>query len=181
MIPGKNIILRALEPTDIDLMYEWENDLNVWPVSGTLVPFSRHTMEQFIKMSHLDIYTNKQLRLAIDKKSPDGFPVETVGYVDLFDFDPAHRRAGVGILIGNLEARRKGVALEALNLLSEYAYNVLHLHQLYCHIHVNNEASIRLFSAAGYSCNGEFIDWTLNNGCWVNVYFLQKINKSEID
>ncbi len=176
MIPGKNIQLRALEPSDIHMMYEWENDQNVWPVSGTLVPFSKNTMEQFVKMAHQDIYTNKQLRLAIDKKSADQIPTETVGYIDLFDFEPAHRRAGVGILIGNISARRQGIALESLNLMSEYAFNILHLHQLYCHIHVNNEASIRLFSAAGYSCNGELKDWTLNNGSWTNVYFMQKIS-----
>jgi diamine N-acetyltransferase len=66
MINGKNILLRALEPSDIDLMYEWENDTDFWPVSGTLTPFSRYTMEQFVKGAQ-DIYVNKQLRLAIDK------------------------------------------------------------------------------------------------------------------
>ena len=176
MIPGKNINLRALEPTDIELMYQWENDQNVWPVSGTLVPFSRYTMEQFVKMANQDIYTNKQLRLAIDIKSAENVFSKTVGYIDLFDFEPAHRRAGVGILIGDLEARRKGAALESLNLLCGYAFNILHLHQLYCHIHVNNEASIRLFSNAGYQCTGEFKDWTLNNGSWTNVYFMQKLS-----
>ncbi len=63
MIAGTNIALRALEPSDVDLMYVWENDLSIWPVSGTIAPFSRHTMEQFISTSHQDIYTNKQLTL----------------------------------------------------------------------------------------------------------------------
>ncbi|MBL0340490.1 MAG: GNAT family N-acetyltransferase [Bacteroidetes bacterium] len=137
---------------------------------------SRHTMEQFVKMAHQDIYTNKQLRLAIDKKPVLTAPAETVGYIDLFEFEPAHRRAGVGILVGKPDARRKGIALESLNLISEYAFNVLHLHQIYCHIHVNNEASIRLFSAAGFLCTGEFKDWTLINGSWTNVYFMQKVS-----
>jgi diamine N-acetyltransferase len=57
-----------------------------------------------------------------------------------------------------------------------YAFKILHLHQLYCHIHVDNEASIRLFSAGGYACTGELTDWTLNNGSWTNVYFMQRIN-----
>lgn len=175
MIQGKNITLRSLEPTDINLMYEWENDTGIWPVSGTLTPFSRYTMEQFVKLSHQDIYTNRQLRLAIDRKIT-GTDTETIGYIDLFDFEPAHMRAGVGILIANKDFRRKGYALESLQLLSGYAFNILHLHQLYCHIHVNNEASIRLFSAAGYKCNGELTDWTLNNGSWTSVYVMQKIN-----
>ena len=176
MINGKNIALRALEPSDIDLMYQWENDTDIWPVSGTLTPFSRHTMEQFVKVAHQDIYTNKQLRLAIEMKTGSGSKKQTIGYIDLFDFDPAHLRAGVGILVADKQNRRKGYALEALKMLSDYAFNVLHLHQLYCHIHVNNEPSIRLFSSAGYKCNGELADWTLRNGSWVNVYFMQKVN-----
>ena len=176
MINGKNIVLRSLEPADINLMYEWENDTSIWPVSGTLTPFSRYTMEQFVKMAHQDIYTSRQLRLAIEKKSSNGTPGETVGYIDLFDFEPAHMRCGVGILVAKKDQRRKGYALESLNLLSSYAFNVLHLHQLYCHVHVNNEASIRLFSEAGYKCNGELADWTLSNGSWVSVYVMQKVN-----
>lgn len=175
MLSGTKIHLRALEPYDIDLMYQWENDRSVWPVSGTLVPFSRHTMEQFVKMSHQDIYTNKQLRLAIDQKTHIQETKNTVGYIDLYDFDPSHRRAGVGILIGSIESRRKGLALESLQLLSDYAFKVLHLHQLYCHIHVNNEASIRLFSSAGFVCTGELKDWTLVNGSWINVFIMQKV------
>lgn len=176
MINGKNIVLRSLEPTDINLMYEWENDTSIWPVSGTLTPFSRYTMEQFVKVAHQDIYTSRQLRMAIDKKATDRTSAETVGYIDLFDFEPAHMRSGVGILVAKKDHRRKGYALESLNLLSEYAFKVLHLHQLYCHVHVNNEASIRLFSAAGYTCNGELKDWTLSNGSWVSVYVMQKVN-----
>jgi diamine N-acetyltransferase len=175
MITGTKINLRALEPSDIDLMYSWENDQSIWPVSGTIAPFSRHTMEQFISSAHQDIFTTRQLRLAIDKKKKTGLLAETVGYIDLFDFDPSHMRAGVGILIGKNESRRKGFALESLTLLSTYAFTVLHMHQLYCHIHVNNEPSIRLFSAAGYKLSGELIDWTLINGSWVNVYLMQKI------
>src|SRR5687768_497329 len=106
MIKGKKIILRALEPSDINLMYEWENDTDIWPVSGTLSPFSRHTMEQFVKVAHQDIYTNKQLRLAIEVRNGKANAHNTIGYLDLFDFDPAHLRAGVGILVGRKEDRR---------------------------------------------------------------------------
>ena len=38
-IEGRTIRLRAVEPGDVDLMYEWENDYDIWPVSGTTEPF----------------------------------------------------------------------------------------------------------------------------------------------
>jgi diamine N-acetyltransferase len=175
MIQGKILKLRAVEPEDIDLMYTWENDMANWMVSGTVTPFSRKTMQEFIANAKEDIYTTKQLRLAIDLLHP----VEkrnTVGYIDLYDFDPTHHRAGVGILIAENESRRNGYGIEALNLLCKYAFEILHLHQLYCHVHVNNTASINLFTSAGFVKSGEFIDWTLRNGEWLNVYFMQKIH-----
>lgn len=176
MISSNQITLRALEPNDIDRMYQWENDLSVWPVSGTVVPFSRYTMEQFVTNSQHDIYSSKQLRLAIDKKDHPLISGHTIGYIDLFDFDPTHLRAGVGILIGETVERRKGYARESLQLLSKYAFSTLHLHQLYCHIHTDNEPSIRLFNAAGFTVSGELKHWSLINGAWKNVYLLQKIN-----
>jgi len=176
MINGKKITLRALEPADIDLMYEWENDTAIWEVSGTLTPFARYTMEQFIKSANQDIFTTRQLRLAIDDRTVKKNNLPTIGYIDLFEFDPANMRAGVGILIGDKDSRKKGFGLEALHLLTDYAFRILNLHQLFCHVHVNNEASIRLFSSAGFSLAGELQDWTLQNGTWVNVYLMQKIN-----
>jgi diamine N-acetyltransferase len=173
MITGKHVSLRALEPHDRDLMYSWENNMENWPVSGTLSPFSRQTMDEFLRNAKDDIYTTRQLRLAIDVNNP--VPQRTIGYVDLFDFDPPHRRAGVGILVGDTKERGKGYAFETLQLLSTYAKNVLNLHQLYCHIHADNLPSIRLFTKAGYAQCGELKDWTQVAGQWRHVGVYQNL------
>ena len=54
------VYLRAIEPKDINVLYEWENDLKLWPVSFTQIPFSKFILEEFVNASHQDIYTNKQ-------------------------------------------------------------------------------------------------------------------------
>ena len=101
---SETVILRALEPSDIDTMYQWENDTDNWFVSNTITPYSRFLLEQFTATAHKDIYENKQLRLIIC--SPDN---KAVGTIDLFDFDPLNQRAGVGILIADKSERRKGL------------------------------------------------------------------------
>ena len=73
--------LRALEPEDIDLLYEWENDHSIWYVSNTLTPFSKYILKKYIENSHLDIYQTKQLRLMIDV-CREADP-ETVGAIDI--------------------------------------------------------------------------------------------------
>ena len=86
MLEGKNLKLRALEPSDVDFLFEWENDEKLWHLSNTIAPFSRFVLEQYILNSHQDIFTNKQLRLMIDLKNGDNnYPI---GSIDLFDFDP---------------------------------------------------------------------------------------------
>src|SRR4051812_12859125 len=113
---GELIQLRALEPTDLNCLYEWENDLSIWSVSGTIAPFSKYTLEEYLKTAHQDVYTTKQLRLMIDltvvddEDSGDGHESKSIGCIDLFDFDPRNKRAGVGILIANNINRGRGYA-----------------------------------------------------------------------
>ena len=95
ILTGKTISLRALEPEDLELLYRWENDPSVWLLSGTLAPFSRYVLKQYLENAGKDIYELKQLRLIIQSNETD----RALGAVDLFEFDPYHRRAGTGILI----------------------------------------------------------------------------------
>lgn len=174
-----NIIkLRALEPSDIELLYQWENDPEVWFVSNTIAPFSKYILKKYIENSHLDIYQTRQLRLMIDLKSNQSdAPNRTIGSIDLFDFDPFHNRAGVGVLISDKEYRKKGFATEALKILIQYSFKVLKLHQLYCNITIDNEASLTLFQSQGFEVIGRKKDWVKTNSGWIDEYILQLINK----
>lgn len=185
MLTGTKIKLRALEPSDIDLLYRWENDQSIWRLSNTVVPFSKFILEKFIADAHLDIYTTKQLRLMITKlnfpppksanqqisKSPN-----EIGCIDLFDFDPNNLRAGIGILIADPSDRKKGYASEALDLLISYCFSTLNIHQLYCNITVDNEASIVLFKKHGFQMIGVKKDWIRNEDKWIDEYILQLVN-----
>jgi diamine N-acetyltransferase len=174
-LKGNNILLRALEPSDVELLYEWENNSSVWNVSNTLVPFSRFTLEKFVAESHIDIFQARQLRLMIEHTGI--VPSKTVGAIDLFDFDPIHKRAGVGILINDEVDRKRGFASEALELLIDYSFSVLQLHQLYCNIDCDNIPSIKLFEKCGFRITGEKKDWIRNPDGWKDEYFLQLINQ----
>ena len=88
------ITLRALEPEDIDLLYEWENSEEIWTVSHTIAPFSKHILALYLRNSDKDLYESKQLRMMMATKNG-----QTVGAIDLFDFDPFHARIGIGILV----------------------------------------------------------------------------------
>lgn len=152
---GDLVYLRALEPEDLELIYQLENDENLWEVSHTQTPYSRFLIHQYLENAHQDIYEAKQLRLVICLKETD----EAVGLIDLFDFDPKNERAGIGIVINKPENRLQGVGSEALKLLIDYAFYHLQLHQLYANISTDNLSSELLFTKFGFRCIGVKKDW----------------------
>jgi diamine N-acetyltransferase len=174
MLKGTAVKLRAVEPRDLELMYAWENDTDIWKVSGTVSPFSKYTLQEYIKTCEKDIYANRQLRLVIELTDHTAL---TVGLIDLFEFNPRHRKAGVGILIGDKSQRKKNYAGEALNLLVNYAFDELNLHQLFCHVPESNIASLRMFTSAGFKEAGILKDWIFSKSAWENVLMLQLINE----
>lgn len=156
ILKGNKVHLRPVEPEDLEIIYQWENDSSVWPLSNTITPFSKFIIKQFIENSHQDIYTSKQLRLMIDNEKK-----ETIGTIDLFDFDPMNKRVGIGILIANKEDRCKGYASDALDVLINYCFTTLQLHQIYCNITTDNSDSINLFTSKGFQAIGTKKDWLI--------------------
>jgi diamine N-acetyltransferase len=172
-LKGENIYLRALEPNDLEFVYAMENDQSIWEVSNTQTPYSRFLVKQYLENAHHDIYEAKQLRLAICQNQD--FPA--LGLIDLFDFDPKNNRAGVGIVIQNVENRKQNIGSEALELLIRYAFYHLNLHQLYANIGTDNQASLLLFAKFGFQNIGLKKDWNLVNGVYKDEAIFQLINK----
>ena len=170
---GPNLLLRAPEPSDVDIIFRWENDTRIWHLSNTITPFSRFAIEQFVLNTSNDIYETKQLRLMVDQHS-SAMGIITIGSIDLFDFDPYHKRAGIGILIDE-QYRKNGFATEALQLLLEYCFNTLRLHQVFCNIEKTNLDSIHLFTKAGFLQCGHKKDWLLRDGMWSDELMFQLV------
>lgn len=166
------IRLRALEPEDIDILYKWENDANLWKLSSTIAPFSKYILRRFIENQRYDIYETKQMRLIIESKE-EGRPV---GAIDLFDLDPTNRRAGIGVLIYDDADQEKGYASSAINAMILYAFQVLGLNQLYCNILANNLKSFNIFKKKGFAVIGLKSEWVKTTTGWLDEYMLQLIN-----
>ncbi|NRD21126.1 GNAT family N-acetyltransferase [Winogradskyella eckloniae] len=169
---GKQVFLRALEPEDLDFVYAIENDTDLWYLSDTQTPYSRFLIKQYLENAQQDIFEAKQLRLAICNKKK-----EILGLIDVFDFDIKNKRAGIGIVIQKQEHRNLGFGKEALELLVNYCFSSLHLHQVYANISEQNLASLKLFEGNGFKKIGLKQDWSFNGEHFSNEYLLQRINK----
>lgn len=170
-LKGEHIYLRALEPEDLDFILTIENDESIWELSHAQTPYSRFLIKQYLENAHKDIFEAKQLRLVISN-----YENETLGLIDLFDFDFKNKKAGVGILVKNEVDRNKGYGTAALQLLINYCFSHLDLHQLYCNISQDNNASVKLFTNEGFQQIGLKKDWNYVNGSFKNEYLFQLIN-----
>ncbi len=169
-LKGQKVRLRAVEPSDAKLIFEWENNEQNWQLSQTLVPFSMHIINQYVETAHKDIFENKQLRLMIVALQSE----KTIGSIDLFDFDAYNLKAGVGVLINDISDRKQGFAKESLELLINYSKDVLMLKQLYCNIGVHNLASISLFESCDFIKTGTKKNWErISSNQWEDIFFFQ--------
>lgn len=169
---GSKLCLRPIEPEDLDFLYPIENNETFWEVSHTQTPFSRYVLKQYLENAHLDIYETKQFRFIIEERSDK----KQVGMIDLFDFNPQHKRAGVGILIHPYYQNR-GFASEALSILIDYGFSYLNLHQLYANISSDNNKSLALFTKHNFTKVGIKKDWILVKGKYKDEILFQLIKE----
>ncbi len=167
------IKLRALERKDIDFLDEIENDWDLWYLGQTQQPFSSRVLLNYISNADADIYVAKQFRFGIEIM----YSKKLIGFIDLYDFDPKNRRAGVGIIIHG-KYRNRSYGKEALRQLIRYAFDVLYLHQLYAEIMPDNTASIRLFESFGFEKAGTLKDWYYNGTDYKDGLFYQLIRNT---
>ena len=163
----KEIHLRALEPEDLDFLYEMENDESLWEVGSTNVPYSRQMLLDYIATASADIYADKQVRFIIENEAH-----ERVGIIDLMNFDPRHQRAEVGIVVKK-EYQGQGFARLALAHLLKYATNLLHLHQIYAIVGVRNEKTVELLKSFGFQGDKLLKGWLRSCDGYDDAYFLQ--------
>lgn len=166
---GKNITLRALEPEDLDFLFSTENNEDYWEVSSMQIPYSKYILQKYIENAHQDIYEAKQYRFVICNTEN-----RPVGMIDLFDFNPQHKRVGIGILILPL-FQKKHYASEALELLIDYVFTYLDCHQIYANITSDNLKSIALFEKLNFVKTGLKKDWIYSSSSYKDEFLYQLI------
>lgn len=152
-IVGDKCRLRAMEPSDLELLYLWENDPEVWRVSGSCGPVSRERLQHFIEEQNYDIYATRQMRLIVESNGM------AIGTLDIIDFDPQHLRFGIGILIYANENRRLGFASSAIEAIKEYGRTTLFVNQIWATVAEGNIASLELFRGCGFEECGRRKAW----------------------
>lgn len=182
-----NFFLRALEPDDLNAVFEAENRREALLSGECRIPYSYAFLKQYIESSLKETFLSAgQLRLIVSRFAEAGVsntlstprsataPREDVGIVDFFNYDAFCARAEIGILLYD-RARAQGLSPKILHTALNYARNQLNLHQLYAEILADNAPSLHLFREAGFEPCGTKKEWFRAGGEWMDVHCFQKL------
>jgi len=146
MLKSDKILLRTLQLSDLDFLFEIENNKENWRYGTENKQYTKEELTNYIANAKQDITTAGQFRFVIDLENTP------IGFIDLFDY--ITNSAGVGVIIVK-NYRRRGFSKEALELLIDYATNTLKIEKLHCNIQEVNLASIKLFTSCGFELERE--------------------------
>lgn len=172
MIPSDSVRLRALEPSDTDCLYLWENNPELWPYGSVRAPMSRHQIWEYATGYDANPFSAGQLRLIIEIIDCDS-DATPCGIIDLYDIDPLNSRAMVGIMVTEPH-RRNGVASRAVSMLSDYCRDILGLTTIAAEVPADNVPSAALFQATGFEEIGRRPSWYRRRDRFVAAILYQK-------
>lgn len=165
-LKSDNIELRAVEPDDVKLLSDIENDSSAWDYSDTVAPFSLDMLRRYAENYDADIWRSGQLRLMAWYRH--GKQYVCVGVVDLYDVSIIHRHAKIGIYTMP-RFRREGIARKLVDMTMDYANNRLGLIDILALVVAENNAAIRLFEDCGFTRVGMIPGWVFSKGENVNT------------
>ena len=174
VLDGPTVYLRKIVPFDVNANYHrWINDPEVAQYLEV-----RHTRRS---MKDLRDYVTG----VIERKEEAFFAIclnETgrhIGNIKLGPINKEHRFAHIGFLIGEREFWGQGIATEAVELITRYAFETLKLHKVLAGCYENNLASLRVFKKKGFKKEGVQESQWLVKGKYVDGVLLAKINPTE--
>jgi RimJ/RimL family protein N-acetyltransferase len=145
---GALIRLRAREPEDEPLLYQWFNDPEVTQHLALRYPLSHQQEREFIDRVHAISYGHA------------GFAVETlaerrlIGGCDLLDTSPENRSAKLGIAIGDKERWDGGYGTDTMRTLCRFGFEFMNLHRIELDVYTANERAIHVYQKVGFQVEG---------------------------
>ena len=157
-IYGKKVVLRAMEPSDCEMVREMFNDPEIEDlVVGWAFPLSKYAQEKWYE-NH---YGDQDFRFIIETEE-DG----AVGIATLLDIDWKNRSAEHGIKLAKKERRGKGIGTDAVMAIMRYAFDELGLNRLNGSWFTDNIASKHMYMKCGWREEGIRRKYIYKHGQW---------------
>lgn len=162
-IYGKKIMLRAMEPEDMEIMREMVNDPEIERmVGGWSFPVSKHEQMRWYERVVDD---KRNLRFIIEDMATQ----TAVGMISLTDIDWKNREAVYAIKLRSDAPKQQGYATDAMFALLQFAFHSLAMHRLSCEVLEYNDGSLRMNEKCGAQREGLKRSAVYKDGAYHNV------------
>ncbi len=147
-LEGELVLLRPRVDEDLALFARWHGnpDVRHWlHMSET----PTQTLE--LERQRWHVARNDPTRLSFVIETLDGVPI---GNIVLIGVDPVHRRAELGIAIGEKGDWGRGYGTDAIRVILRFAFEVLNLRRVELITDIDNERGIRAYEKCGFVREG---------------------------
>ena len=163
ILQGKQVRLRAVERDDLLLAVQFLNDPDVLLWFGKLAPLG---MEDEIAWYEHMRQDDRVINFAMEVAG------RYVGGCGLINIDHVHRRAEMGVFVGDKSLWGRGVGSEAITLVMDYGFDYLNLHRIHLRTFAGNTRAIRVYEGLGFQHEGRFRDVEWRHGRWQDMLYM---------
>jgi RimJ/RimL family protein N-acetyltransferase len=163
MIPGKHIVLRAIERDDLPRYVDWLNDPAVLEHFGPYAPLSLAQEEQWYKRSLGESSTRD---FAIE------FEGQHIGGAGFCHIDARNANAEVGLFIGIPKLWEQGLGRDVMRTLVRFGFEQMNLHRLYLRVFAGNARAIHLYEKLGFQREGLWRQAEFRNGRYHDMLWM---------
>jgi RimJ/RimL family protein N-acetyltransferase len=160
-----HIRLRAVEPSDAEILHAWNQDSErnrtldfLWP------PTSLASVQAFADEASKRRLENDTYHWIIE--TLEGVPV---GTISTHNCSPRNGTFSYGVDVAK-EQRGKGYAGEAIVLMLRYYFHELRYHKVLIEAHADNPASIHLHEKLGFTHEGTLREAQFTHGQHIDVH-----------
>lgn len=163
-LEGKQIYLRPLSKADIPIWYSWFNSQELTEhMNKGAFPNTKEAQEEFFQQL---VSSKNDVQLAIMFKKEDSLS----GIIGIHKIDWIHRRGDVSILVASKNLWGKGIATEAISLVTTHAFTKMNLHRLTAGVWTGNIAAKRSFEKVGFVVEGTLREHYFYQGSYTDSY-----------
>ena len=144
--------LRYFEPADFKQLMDWIETPELmlqWGGPSFVFPLNKFQLEEYLKEA------NKKNSSSFIYSVIDAETEELIGHISLARIDRNNRSARIGrVLVGNPEAKGKGVCSEMMRQVLDFAFDELNLHRVTLGVFDFNKPAIACYEKAGFQKEG---------------------------
>ncbi|MBW3624655.1 MAG: GNAT family N-acetyltransferase [Armatimonadetes bacterium] len=162
MIVLDQVILRPLEPSDVDRLYAFRNNPDVTScLGGFSTGYSRQDLVDWVN-AHRN--RKDELLWAIAARDDSA----CLGHVGLYQIEHRVRKAEFGILIGDPGWQGKGIGRAVTRTVIDFGFQQLNLHKISLSVLESNSRAVKLYESLGFAREGLLVDDQYRDGQYIS-------------